>query len=48
MANTFFSVQYLILTQAPIKESKTQFSGSTGTYSFGDNLSDSILLETLL
>lgn len=41
MANTFLSVQYLILSQAPIKESKTQFSGSTGIYSFRDYLSAS-------
>lgn len=41
MADTFFSVQYLILSQTPIKESKTQFSGSTGIYSFRDYLSAS-------
>lgn len=39
MANTFFSVQYLTLSQAPIKESKTQFPGSTGIYLFRDYLS---------
>ena len=38
MANTIFSVQYLILSQAPIKESQTQFSGSTGIYLFRDYL----------
>lgn len=38
MANTSFPVQYLILSQAPIKESKTQFSGSTGIYLFRDYL----------
>lgn len=41
MANTCFSVQYLILSQAPIKESKTQFSGSAGIYSFRGYLSAS-------
>lgn len=40
MANTL-SVQYLTLSQAPIKESKTQFSGSTGIYSCRDYLSAS-------
>lgn len=37
MANTFFFLSSSIsdLSQAPIKESKTQFSGSTGIYSSG-------------
>lgn len=38
MANTIFSVQYLTLSQAPIKDSKTQFSGSTEIYLFRDYL----------
>ena len=35
----FFSVQYLIRSQAPIKEGETQFSGSTGIYLVRDYLS---------
>lgn len=37
MANTFFAVQYLTLSQAPIKEGKAQFSGSAGMGLFGDD-----------
>lgn len=48
MANAAFSVQYRTLSQVPIKESKTQFSGSTGICSFRDYLSfvDSVMTNT--